>query len=66
MLQEHTHSSQPQPQTFYAIKLNGVITSRPFPDRAMAFAQIQNLSESQQPIAEIVSVTADGHEMLFG
>lgn len=66
MLQEHNNISQPQTTTFYAIKINGVITSRPFPDRGMAHAQIQNLSESQQHIAEIVAVTSDGREMLFG
>lgn len=66
MLQEHSPANQPQTATFYAIKINGVITSRSFPDRAMAFSQIQNLSESQKNIAEIVAVTADGREMLFG
>ena len=53
-------------QVFYAVKVNGLITSKAFPDRNMASVQIQNLSESQQFMAQIVPVTSTGQEMLFG
>ncbi len=53
-------------QVYYAVSINGNICSPKYVTPEGAQDQIQLLSESDQAIAEVVSVTADGKQILFG
>ena len=50
----------------YAVKVNGMIVSPPVSSPQQASEKIKLLSEAHQMIAEVVRVTADGKEILFG
>ena len=50
----------------YAVKVNGAIVTKGFPTPGLAAYAIQNLAEDQQMLAEVVSVTEDGKEILLG
>lgn len=53
-------------QTYYAVKMNGKIITLPVGDRLAAEQAKLNLPEDQRMIAEVVTVTADGQELLLG
>lgn len=53
-------------QIKYIIKVNGQVVSIPFNTRQLAELNIGNLPQHQQVIAEIVEVTPEGKELLFG
>lgn len=53
-------------QVFYAVSVNGNICSPKYSTPAGAESQIALLSEAHQSIAEVVPVTADGKQLLFG
>jgi hypothetical protein len=53
-------------ETRYAVKCNGQIVSPPYPTVALAENAMTMLSEVHQSVAEIIPVTADGKEILFG
>lgn len=50
----------------YVIKANGVIVSIPFNSKILAEQHIENLPQDLRSIAEVVPVTPDGKEILFG
>ena len=50
----------------YAVKVHGKICSPSYATIGGAEDMIKLLSEAHQSIAEIVAVTADGKEILFG
>lgn len=52
--------------TLFAVKVNGRVVATNLPSRAIAEAQVYNLPADQRSLAEIVSVTADGRQMLLG
>lgn len=54
------------PGIFYALKVSGRLVSRPVSDRTLLERQKDTLPESERHIAEIVSVTSDGKELLLG
>ena len=53
-------------ETKYVIKVRGQVVSVPFNTRSVAEQNIGNLPMDQQMIAEVVAVTSDGKEILFG
>lgn len=53
-------------QVQYVIKVNGVAISSPFGDRTVAEMARNNLPEEQKVLAEVVAVTTDGQQVLFG
>lgn len=53
-------------QIKYVIKVHGKVVSVPFTTHQLAEAQIPNLAVDVQPFAEIVPITAEGKEILFG
>ena len=53
-------------QVYYAVSVKGNICSHKFTTEAGAESQISMLSESDQVIAEVVPVTYDGKQILFG
>ncbi len=50
----------------YVIMVNGVKISAPFLDRMVAEMAKGNLPEEQKNLAEVVAVTTDGKQVLFG
>ena len=50
----------------YVIKVDGRVVSAQFASQQIAEANISSLSIEQQPLAEVVAVTTDGKEILFG
>lgn len=52
--------------TFYALKVNGRLVSQPVSDRGLLERQKTALPENERMIAEIVTVTSDGRELLLG
>ena len=50
----------------YVIKVDGRVVSAQFASQQIAEANISSLSIEQQPLAEVVAVTTDGKELLFG
>lgn len=55
-----------QEQVKYVIKVNGKVVSIPFTSKMLAEQHINNLPQDQQIIAEVVPVTEDGRQILFG
>jgi hypothetical protein len=49
----------------YGVKINGVITNK-FTLKRLAEKALDDLPADQQHLAEIVSLDADGREILFG
>jgi len=52
--------------TKYVVKINGQVLSPTYPSRQLAESFVFQLSSDKQAIAEIVSVTGDGKQILFG
>jgi hypothetical protein len=52
--------------TYYAIKINGTIIPNKFLSRMVAEQEIYKLPFNEQQLAEIVIITDDGKEVLFG
>jgi len=50
----------------YVVKVNGVAVSIPFTSHFLAEQHISTLPMDQQPLAEVVPVTADGQQLLLG
>lgn len=50
----------------YVVKVNGVEISTRFGERMMAEMAMNNLPDEQKTIAEVVSVTTDGKQLLLG
>ena len=50
----------------YAVKVNGKIVSQSYLLSSQAQDAIKMLNEEHQAVAEIVQVTVDGKEILFG
>jgi len=50
----------------YVIKVNGVVISAPFGDKGGAETARNNLPEEQRMLSEVVAVTNDGKQVLFG
>ena len=53
-------------QQKYVVKVNGAIVSPMYATPALAEDAIKILNDEHQAIAEVVAVTADGKEVLFG
>jgi len=53
-------------QVYYAVSVNGNICSPKYVTAEGAQDQIKLLSESDQAIAEVVPVTYNGKQLLFG
>ena len=53
-------------QLKYVVKVNGAIVSPAYATSHLAEDAIKLLKEEHQAIAEVVSVTADGQEILLG
>lgn len=51
---------------YYAVKINGVITSAKYSEKMMAEMAKEQLPEDQKALAEVVQVTADGKQLLLG
>lgn len=51
---------------YHALKLNGKLISRPISNVALLEQQRDLLPPDQKNLAEIVPVTEDGKEILFG
>lgn len=52
--------------TYYAVKVNGQIVSPKYSTPQQAEAMFEHLNEEHRAIAEVVPVTADGKQILFG
>lgn len=52
--------------TRYVVKVNGITLSPIYFTEATAQQFILNLSQEQQKLAEVVIVSQDGKELLFG
>lgn len=52
--------------TKYAIKVNGQTLIPNIPSRSIAEATLYNLPQEQRALAEIVAITSDGKQALFG
>ena len=50
----------------FVVKVNGVVVSVPFTSRMIAEQHISSLPVEQQPLAEVVTVTASGQQVLLG
>ena len=55
-----------QEQVKYVIVVNGKRVSVPFATRMLAEQHLGNLPPDQQTLAEIVTVTEDGRQVLLG
>lgn len=55
-----------QEQIRYVIKVNGQTVSVPFATKMLAEQHLGNLPQEQQVVAEIVIVTEEGKQVLFG
>lgn len=53
-------------QVFYVIRVNGVNKTTKFNSRVIAEMEIKNLPDEEKAIAEVVTVTADGSDLLLG
>lgn len=53
-------------QTLFAIRVNGVIIASSLPSRTLAEAHLLTLSADQRAVAEIVPMTSQGKQVLFG
>lgn len=51
---------------YYALKVNGKLVTAPMSDRFMLEQQRQALPQDQRLVAEIVTVTPSGQEVLLG
>lgn len=51
---------------YYAVKLSGKIVTTKFGTQLMAEQALLQLPQELQPIAEVVTITADGKEILLG
>lgn len=51
---------------YYALKVNGVIVSRPVSDRSLLEQQINGLPLTERGSAQIVPVTSGSKEVLLG
>jgi len=58
--------SDNQNATFVAVKVEGRVVSRPMSDHLQANEFIKHLPENQRMLAEVVTVTRDGKEILLG
>lgn len=52
-------------EVYYVIKVNGVEISTKFTDKLVAEMARNNLPEEQRLLAEVISVTTDGKQVLF-
>jgi beta-galactosidase/beta-glucuronidase len=52
--------------TYYVVRVNGQPVSGQKNSRMVAEMEIQHLPPDQQALAEVVAVTAEGKELLFG
>lgn len=59
------HIKEEVDQVSYVVKVNGVAISTPT-SRALAEQQKNNLPEESRLLAEVVPVTSDGNQILFG
>lgn len=53
-------------QTKFVVKVRGVAVTLPMPSRNLAEAQLINLPMETRQFAEIVPVSPQGQEILFG
>jgi len=53
-------------QVFYVVHVNGVAVTPRFTTQQAAEAAKQNLPENQRFLAEVISVTGEGLQILFG
>ena len=53
-------------QVFYVIKVNGVVVSAQFTDRAVAESQRATMPPEAQASSIVEAVTHDGKQVLFG
>ena len=52
--------------TYYALKINGRIITPPLSERSLTETYRSNLPPDQKILAEVVSVTSTGQEILLG
>ena len=51
---------------YYAVKVNGMIVTQKFTSAQMAEQAKEQLSQEAKMLAEVVTVTSDGLELLLG
>lgn len=55
-----------QTTMYYVVRVNGEVVSPKFENRMLAEMEKQKLDPKKQAIAEVVSVTSDGSQLLLG
>ena len=53
-------------QIYYVVRVNGANITAPVTSKMVAESSLNSLPPETQSIAEVVPVTADGKELLFG
>lgn len=51
---------------YYVVRVNGQIVSPRFESKVLAEAEKSKLEPEQQNIAEVITVTSDGNQVLLG
>lgn len=51
---------------YYAVKVNGIFVTSKFSERMLAEQAKLRLPDNEQTIAEVVTVTSSGQELLLG
>lgn len=51
---------------YYVVRVNGQNMTVPFSSRQLAEAELTKLAADLRPLAEIVTVTSEGKELLLG
>ena len=53
-------------QIYYVVRVNGANITAPVTSKQVAESTLNTLPPETQALAEVVSVTSDGKELLFG
>ena len=52
--------------TLWAVRVNGRVVVSNLPSQRIAENAVLNLPVNQQPLAEVIPMTSDGRQVLFG
>lgn len=52
--------------TLWAVRVNGVVVVSNLPSQRLAENAVLNLPAAQRQIAEVIPMTSDGRQVLFG
>lgn len=52
--------------TYYVVRVNGRDVSMRYSNKMMAEQELINLTEAERNVAEVVAITPDGKQVLFG